>query len=156
MATETTPILATTGFFTIAAGLLVLLIGYQQAKSRNFKNHKYLMLGATAINGAFLIQYITRFLMREETRFSGPTFVRDFIYLPILVVHITLAVVTIFLVLIHLKRTLSHEQQKESGEPFFQGEYRQDHRSFGLITFRLWAISFVGGIIVFLMLYVLY
>jgi len=156
MAIEAIPLLATTGFFTIAAGLIVLLIAYQQAKNKQFKNHKNLMLIAAGINGAFLIQYIARFLMGNETPFGGPDFVHYYIFIPILVIHITGAIVTIFLVLIQLTRSLRHEMKSSTGTPYFDKGYRPTHRSFGRKTFYLWAISFAGGIIIFLMLYIIY
>ena len=156
MAIQEIPILAVTGFFTIAVGLLLLLVAYQQAKAKNFKNHKNIMLGAALVNGAFLIQYITRFFMGQETRFPGPISIRNFVYIPILVVHITGAVITIVLVLVHLKRSLGHEKQTPVGEPFFEPEYAPQHRSLGRITFYFWAASFIGGITVFLLLYIIF
>ncbi|MHA2503809.1 MAG: DUF420 domain-containing protein [Candidatus Kariarchaeaceae archaeon] len=156
MATEGTPILAITSFFTIAAGLIVLLIAYRQAKSKNLSNHKNLMLLAAGINAAFLVQYITRFLQGQETIFPGSEVIRNFVYLPILAVHILTAIITIVLVLTHLKRSLSNEETSSAGSPYFEKPYRETHRSFGRITFYFWITSFIGGITIFLMLYVIF
>ena len=156
MAIQEAPFLAITGFVTIALGLVLLIIAYQQALSKNFKNHKNLMLAAAVVNAAFLVQYITRFVTGNETHFSGPETIRNFVYLPILSVHILTAIITIGLVILHLKRSLANELQAQGGVPYFDKDYRSDHRSFGRITFYFWIISFVGGIIIFLMLYVLF
>lgn len=156
MATESIPLLAVTSFFTIGAGLVVLLIAYYQARIKKLKNHKLLMLTAAVINAAFLVQYITRFLTSEETPFHGPEVIRNFVYFPILAVHILTAIITIGLVLTHLKRSLDHEQTTPAGQPLFEKPYRMDHRSFGKVTFYFWLTSFVGGIIIFLMLYIIF
>lgn len=156
MSIESASPLAISSFGTIAVGLMVLLFGYYQARSKNFKNHRSLMLVAAAVNAAFLIQYIVRFSLGQETHFTGPEIVKNFVYLPILVIHITLAIATVGLVIIHLKRSLSHEQWTNRNVPYFDKEYRGNHRSFGKITFILWAISYVGGITIFLFLYILF
>ena len=156
MAAESVPILAITSFVTIAAGLAVLLVAYIQARAKKLKNHKRLMIIATIINAAFLVQYITRFLQGQETSFPGPIDFRNYVYYPILIVHILTAIITIGLVLRHLYLSLNNEEPQNTGIPYFEKPYRAYHRSFGKVTFYFWMTSFIGGISIFLMLYVIF
>ena len=150
-----TPILAITGFFTIAFGLLVLLAGYILGKRRDTNNHKKVMIGAVITLAAFLIQYIIRASMGDETRFQGPDNIKYFIYIPILVVHITFAIICIGLISVHLTRSLKQEEVTNTGRVIFPKDYRSSHRAMGRITLLLWSFSYLGGIIIFIMLYVM-
>lgn len=145
------PILAATSFGTILTGLVLLLIGFFQAKSKNFKNHKVFMLAAVVTQAAFLVQYITRFLMGQETTFPGPDKLRNFVFIPILVIHILTAIASIYLILRHVLESRKNERPG----PQFEREYRMVHRSFGKRVFIVWLASFIGGITVFCMLYLI-
>ena len=157
MSLSEAPPLAISGFITIALGLVVLIFAYRQAKSKNYKSHKQMMILAVTLNAAFLVQYLYRALVqREETHFDGPTTIRNFVYYPILAVHITGALIVIFLVLKHILEAYRNEKSQDSGIPYFESEYRERHRSFGRLVFRLWALTYAGGITIFLMLYILF
>ncbi|MCH8907319.1 MAG: DUF420 domain-containing protein [Candidatus Heimdallarchaeota archaeon] len=148
--------LAISGFLTIALGLYVLVWGYRQAKAKNFKKHRQLMITAAFVLAAFLVQYIFRAgVLRETTTFEGPRWIRNFVYIPILVVHISFAILTIISISIHLRRALSHELRTDQDVPYFPKDYRKPHRSMGKRTFQMWLISYVGGIIVFTLLYII-
>ena len=148
---ENTPVLAVTGFFTIALGLVLLLLGIMQAKLKKFNNHKIIMLITVLVQASFLVQYITRaFILKQETHFEGSEFIKNYIYLPILTVHIITAVISIYFILRHVLESLKNEEKG----PQFKKEYRERHRSYGQKVFVLWLISFLGGITIFLMLYV--
>lgn len=156
MALENAPILAVTGFGTIALGLIVVVWGYVQAKTKKFNSHRNLMLTAAVVNALFLVQYIIRFTTTGETPFPGPDNIRLYVYYPILIVHITGAIITIGLVLRHLILSLRYEQRTEQGAVLFDKDYRPRHRKFGRITFLFWITSYIGGIVIFLMLYILF
>ncbi len=148
---ENIPILATTSFITILAGLVLVLTGYIQAKKGNYKNHKFLMIYAVILQAAFLVQYVTRFLMGGETPFPGPDTVKNYIYLPILVIHIFTATLSIYFILRHVFEAKSNENPG----PVFRGEYRTRHTTFGKKVFLIWMFSFTGGITIFIMLYLI-
>ncbi|MHA2502261.1 MAG: DUF420 domain-containing protein [Candidatus Kariarchaeaceae archaeon] len=157
MSAEGIPFLAVTGFVTIALGLIVLLMGYRMAKSKDFTQHRRMMITAVVVLFAFLIQYIVRAVfLGQETRFAGPMPIRNFVYLPILIVHITFAIITIVLIIRHLRQSLKMEQQTDAGQYYFPKEYRDSHRRLGRLTFTLWMFSYLGGIIIFLMLYIIW
>ena len=71
--------LAISGFITIAIGLGVLLAAYFQARNKNFRNHRKLMIIAATTLALFLIQYVFRLgVLREETKFEGSDNVRNY------------------------------------------------------------------------------
>lgn len=131
-------------------------MAYFQAKNKNFKNHRKLMIFAAITLALFLVQYIYRLgVLREETKFEGDDNIRNFIYLPILVVHIITAVITITLIVKHGRKTLKNQQFTEQRVPYFPKEYRLEHRSSGKRVFLFWLISYLGGITVFILLYLI-
>lgn len=114
------------------------------------------MILAVTTLAAFLIQYLFRLgVLREETKFEGSENLKNFIYLPILIVHITTAVVTLVLIVKHGQKTLKNQKFSEQSVPYFPKEYKQDHRSNGKQVFTFWMISYLGGIIVFILLYLI-
>jgi putative membrane protein len=148
--------LAISGIITVAIGLVVLLTGYMQARKKNYKKHRQLMILAVITLALFLIQYLFRLgVLREETRFEGDESIRNYVYLPILVIHISFALITLGLINLHGRRTLNNEQFTESGVPYFPKEYRLNHRALGLRVFIFWLISYLGGVIVFVLLYLI-
>lgn len=148
--------LAISGFITIGIGLGVLLAAYYQAKNKNFKNHRKLMIIAATTLALFLIQYVYRLgVLREETKFEGDNNIRNFIYIPILIVHIITAVITIILIVKHGQKTLKNQQFTDLEVPYFPKEYRSDHRSTGRRVFLFWVTSYFGGIVVFILLYLI-
>ncbi len=147
--------LAITGFITIFLGFLVLLSGILMAKRKDYSKHKNLMLSAAFINSVFIMLYVVRFLTGDETHFQGPSVIRNFVYYPILIVHILFALISIYLIFNHLKATYSHVQWQEKN-PYFGKDYRNIHRRYGRITFFFWFTSYIGGITVFIMLYILF
>jgi len=151
------PVLAVTGFFTIALGLIILLWGFISARSKKFNNHRKLMITAVFVLVAFLVQYIVRAaVLHQETRFSGPENIRNYVYIPILIVHISFAIITIVLISWHLTHSLKNEQETNQGAVYFPKDYRGKHRRLGRISFTLWMFSYLGGLTIFLMLYVIY
>ncbi len=146
--------LAISGIITIAIGLVVLLLGYSEGKSKNFKNHRKLMILSVITLSLFLVQYVIRLgVLKKETKFEGNENIRKFIYLPTLVIHVSLAIITLGLIVIHGNRTLTNQLFTNEKIPYFPKEYRNHHRSLGQIVFILWLISYIGGIIVFFFLY---
>lgn len=144
------------GFFFIAISLIFLLTAVYYAKNRNFKLHRRFMLFAVTTNAIFLIIYVFRFSIFGDTKFTGPDNIRFFIYYPILIIHITGAIISIALIYIQLKQALTEAKLSSKGQYYFENsERRKRHRSFGTKVAYIWGASFVGGIIVFFMLYII-
>lgn len=151
-----TPPLAISGFITIAVGFFVLIWGIWAAKQKKYNQHKRVMQLAIIVLAAFLVQYIVRSSLEHKiTHYHGPDFWRLYVFYPILTIHITFAIITIGLIVRHVLQARKNEQHTEAGAVYFPKEYRPNHHRLGTITYRLWLISYLGGIIVFIMLYVL-
>ncbi|MHA2276103.1 MAG: hypothetical protein ACXAC2_10065, partial [Candidatus Kariarchaeaceae archaeon] len=63
--------------------------------------------------------------------------------------------ITLGLINVHGRRTLNNEQFTESGVPYFPKDYREKHRTYGFRVFTFWLISYLGGVIVFILLYLI-
>ena len=69
------------------------------------------MILAVITLALFLLQYLIRLgILREETKFEGDENFRNFVYIPILVIHITTAVITLGLIIKHGRKTLKNQQ----------------------------------------------
>ena len=96
---------------------------------------------------AFLVLYLYRLTLRGTTAFPGPDTVYQFVYLPMLAIHILLAVVCVPLLFYVLLVAVSRPVEEI---------YRSRHRSVGQVAAVLWLISFTLGVVVYGMLYVVY
>jgi putative membrane protein len=95
----------------------------------------------------FLVLYLYRVAVLGPTEFTGPAAVERFLYLPLLAVHILLAVVCIPLLYYVLLLALTRPVERLRGSR---------HRQIGRVVAPLWMISFALGLAVYLLLYVVY
>jgi putative membrane protein len=125
---------------TIAAGVLF-------ARRREFGRHRAMMLSSTVLFAVFLVLYLYKVTLEGPTAFSGPDTIRRWVYLPVLAVHILLAIVCIpllyYVLLLATTRPLSALTDTA-------------HARVGRVAATLWLISFVLGNVVYVLLYVLY
>ena len=148
--------LTLSGFVAIAVSLILLILAMYFAKKCNLVSHKRLMIAAVVSNSLFLTLYVIRWSTEGESTFNGPSSVRDYIYLPILIIHIITALVSIYLVSRQLWLGVFKSDTFDDGTPVFKGIYRNMHRKNGLVAFYVWSTSFIGGIVIFFLLYVAY
>jgi putative membrane protein len=113
----------------------------------NVARHRAGMLTGLALFVAFLGLYLYRVSLEGPTEFPGPGAVERFVYLPILAVHILLAIVCIPLLYYVLLLALS---RPVSAIP------RTNHRRVGRVAASLWLVSFTLGVVVYALLYVVY
>ncbi len=157
MSLQSAPPLAISSFITIVIGFFTLLLGYYFARNKkNYRRHYQIMITAALVDLLFLIQYVIRYLTSGSTHFKGPADVELFIYIPILTVHIITAIIVIFLVAKQILDGLKHKQESPNQDVYFEKPYRAKHRGFGFWVFILWLLSYLGGITIFIMLYLLY
>ena len=154
MALQDSSILAISGFIVIVSGLIFLQIGYFLGRYKKYNVHYPLMAGALIFNTLFLFGYIIRFVTRDETHFVGPDWFRNFIYYPILIVHIILAIVVIILCLTFVPATYKMKRRTEAGDLYLDNSFRDFHRKRGLLTYRIWTFTFSLGIVIFFLLYI--
>lgn len=147
--------LAIAGFVTIAISLVLLQFGYIQTRMKKYKNHKFIMLAASGINATFLVLYIIRWTTEGSKMFPGPESIKNLVYFPILITHIALSVYVVYLVSQILLFSMRNQKLTSDNTPYFEGEFRDWHRKIGKRAYLSWSISFVGGITIFFMLYII-
>ncbi|TDN37482.1 DUF420 domain-containing protein [Hymenobacter sp. UV11] len=116
---------------------MALLVGYYFIRQKNVLAHRAAMGSAFALGGLFLISYVAYHSQVESTHFGGVGFVRT-LYFLLLLTHISLAVVTVALVLFTLYFALT-------------GQYTK-HKRIARWTFPIWLYVSVTGVIVYLMI----
>lgn len=121
--------------------------GWYSIRKGDVVRHRRLMMTSLVLFAAFLLLYLYRITLEGPTPFDGPAVVDQFLYLPILAVHILLAIVCIpilyYVVLLALTRPV-HELSETL------------HPTVGRYAATLWLVSFSLGIVVYLLLYVVY
>lgn len=133
-------LLSLTALVTIAYGVRAIHRGRVRA-------HRRAMVATTALFLAFLGLYLYRIVLVGAKPFPGPEAVYQFVYLPVLGVHVLLAVVSIPLVyyVLLLATTRPVAAIRESPHPWV-----------GRVAASLWSVAFALGVVVYVLLYVVY
>ncbi|SDF64982.1 DUF420 domain-containing protein [Halorientalis regularis] len=127
--------------------IVVILAGWRAIRQGQVTRHRNAMLAALVLFATFLVLYLYRVSLEGPTDFPGPTAVEQFVYFPILGIHILLAIVCIPLLFYVLLLALT----RSTGEiP------TTNHPRVGRVAATLWLVSFALGTVVYLLLYVLY
>lgn len=129
------------------AAIGTILAGWRAIRRGDVERHRALMLASFALFALFLVFYLYRVAILGPGEFPGPETIRTFVYLPILAIHILLAVVCIPFVFYALLL---------AGTRPVADIYETSHRRVGRVAATLWLISFSMGIVIYLLLYVLY
>ena len=116
---------------------IALVIGYRFIVAKNVSSHRASMFTAFVFSSAFLAAYITNYALHGEMHFHGEGAIR-WVYFPLLISHIILAVVVLPMILITFFLSLS-------------GRFPA-HRRLARYTFPIWLYVSVTGVIVYLML----
>lgn len=130
-----------------ALAIVVVLAGLRAIRRGDVERHRRLMLAGFGLFLAFLVLYLYRVSLLGPTHFAGPAWAETYLYLPILVVHMGLAIVCLPLLYYVLLLAYSHPVAELSGT---------NHPRVGRVAAVLWLISFALGIVVYLLLYVAY
>lgn len=133
-------VLSASAIGTIAAGWLA-------ARRGRYDRHRTLMVVSLALFAGFLVLYLYRVALLGPHEFPGPDAVYLYAYLPLLVIHVFLAVVCVpllyYVALLGLTR--SNRELRETA-----------HARVGRVAAALWLVSFALGIVVYAFLNVLY
>ena len=129
------------------AAIVTIPLGVRFARRAEYDRHRVAMLASTLLFATFLLLYLYRVAILGPTDFPGPATVERFVYLPVLVVHVSLAVVTVPLVIYALTLATTRPLR----ELFDTG-----HARVGRIAATLWVVSFALGVVVYAMLYHLF
>ena len=116
---------------------VALIIGFYFIKQKNVLAHRAAMGTAFAFGGLFLLSYVAYHSQVDSTKFLGTGAIRTAYFL-LLLTHISLAIVTVGLVLFTLYFALT-------------GQYTK-HKSIARWTFPVWLYVSVTGVIVYFMI----
>lgn len=130
-----------------ALAILTIGSGWRLIRNDDVEKHRVAMLTSFGLFAVFLVLYLYRVALLGPTEFPGPATVETFIYLPLLGIHILLAIICVpllfYVLLLAATRPISRI-------------YETRHRTVGRIAAPLWLISFTLGIVVYVLLYVVY
>jgi putative membrane protein len=118
--------------------------GIRAIKRSNVVEHRRRMLASFVLFATFLVLYLYKVAIEGPTPFPGEGSVETFVYLPILAVHVLLAIVCLPLVYYVLLVAYSYPIHELSTTA---------HPRVGRVAASLWLISFFLGEVVYVMLY---
>ncbi|MFB6297794.1 MAG: DUF420 domain-containing protein [Salinirussus sp.] len=125
---------------TIATGVRAIRRG-------DVGRHRAAMLATTVLFLLFLLLYLYRISLVGPSTFPGPGTVYRFVYLPVLAIHVLLAVASIPLVYYVLLLAVTRPVAALRESP---------HPRVGRVAASLWFVAFALGVVVYVMLYVVY
>jgi len=129
----------------VAVGTIA--VGWRAIRRGNVDRHRAAMVAAFVLFVAFLVLYFYKVILAGPASFGGPDVVYRFVYLPILAIHVLLAVVTLPLLYYVLLLATTRPVSALPDSP---------HPRVGRVAASLWITSFVLGIVVYLLLYVVW
>lgn len=124
-----------------------ILLGIRNIRGGQVRRHRGFMSLSTALFGSFLVLYLYKIIIEGPTVFSGPAVLKQFVYLPLLAIHVILAVIAVPLVIYVLLLAATHSVAELPSTP---------HPRFGRVAASLWLVSFALGILVYLLLYIVF
>jgi putative membrane protein len=127
--------------------IAAIVVGWRAIRSGQVTRHRNAMLTTLVLFAIFLLLYLYRVSLEGPTDFPGPAAVEQFVYFPILGIHILLAIVCIPLLFYVLLLALTRSPAELSGS---------NHPRVGRVAATLWLVSFALGTVVYLLLYVLF
>lgn len=130
-----------------AVAIGTILTGWRAIRAGEVRRHRAAMVTTTVLFATFLALYLYRVALVGTTPFPGPDVVYTFVYLPVLAVHVGLAIVCIPLLYYVLLLATTREIREI---------YETNHARVGRVAASLWLVSFTLGIVVYAMLYVVY
>lgn len=129
------------------AAIMTISYGWWSIRQGAVRRHRRLMLTSLGVFATFLALYLYRVGLEGPTPFGGPDRVYELVYLPLLTIHVSLAVVCIPLLYYVVLLGVTHPV----------GEIpRTRHPRVGKLAAGLWLVTFTLGVCVYLLLYVVY
>jgi putative membrane protein len=121
--------------------------GWYFIKKGAIRKHRAAMVTSFVLFAVFLTMYLYRVILVGPSHFHGPAWVEMYFYLPLLAIHILLAIICVpllyYVLLLAATRPVSEI-------------YNTNHQRVARIAAPLWLISFSLGIVVYVLLYIVY
>lgn len=130
-----------------AVALAAMSRGFLAIRRGEVHRHRRSMLVALGAFGTFLALYLYNVAVNGPTPFHGPEMIYLYVYLPVLIIHITLAVLLLPFLFYVALIGLTYSVPDVMASP---------HRRVARPTLLLWAITFVLGLTVYVQLHLLY
>jgi putative membrane protein len=127
-----------------ATAIATIVTGVRAVRRGDVRTHRRAMLASLALFASFLGLYCYRVAVHGPTPFDGPEFLYSAVYLPLLAVHVALAVVCVPLLYYVLLLALTRPVGDLASTP---------HPRVGRIAAALWLVSFAMGLGVYVLLY---
>lgn len=125
--------------------VLTIIYGWRAVRLGRIRTHRRAMISAMGLFVLFLVLYLYRLtILGGPTGFDGSVLIYQFLYLPILILHIGLAIICIPLLYDTLALGLTVPTQELPATR---------HPAVGRVAASLWVVSFCLGIGVYLLLY---
>jgi putative membrane protein len=129
--------------FVNALSLMLLMAGWWLIRKGYVGLHRIAMPSALGLIFVFLVMYVTRIYLGGIKEFPGPQAIYYYVYLPVLIIHLTLSISCIqpvvYVALIGLTHTVEDIP-------------RTSHRRLGRIAVPAWILSLALGLVVYVML----
>lgn len=123
---------------------VVIADAWRAIRRREIARHRRGMLAGVGLFAGFLALYLYRVALLGPTHFDGPAVVEQFVFYPLLGIHVLLAVVCIPLLYYVLLLALTRPTAELSAT---------NHPRVGRVATTLWLTSFALGVAVYLLLY---
>lgn len=127
--------------------LAVMGFGFQSIRHNDIRRHRLSMVLALGLFATFLVLYLYNVSITGAHPFPGPDVIYYYVYLPILLIHMVLAIICIplliYVALLGLSNPVAAIPQT-------------NHARVARPALLLWAVSFALGIVVYLQLYIIY
>ncbi|MFW9780532.1 MAG: DUF420 domain-containing protein [Candidatus Heimdallarchaeota archaeon] len=151
-------ILSDLALVTVMVSAITALIGQRRIIAKRYWLHHLTMLVAVSLLGLFFVFYLSNYFIYGVTPFGGSE-TEGLIYFPFLIAHIAgaiiMAVICLYLVVKGLRRT-DRSQERERSRFKFEPKFRNRHRRLGKWGFRLWYLTALSGLGVYVQLYILF
>lgn len=123
--------------------LLCILAGWRWIRRGEVRKHRAAMLSAVGLIVVFLVIYLFKIGGGGTKEFVGPTAVRNYVYLPMLAVHLVLSIVSVPVVIHAAVLGLSHTPDELRGTV---------HARVGRVAAAAWSLSLFLGVIAYFLL----
>lgn len=130
--------------FVNALALTLLGAGWWLIRNGYVTLHRIAMPSALGLISLFLVMYVTRIFLGGIKEFSGPESIYYYVYLPILIIHLSLSIICIQPVLYVALIGFTHRVEDIP---------QTKHRLVGRVAVSLWILSLALGLVVYVMLY---
>jgi len=127
-----------------AVAVGTILAGWRAIRRGNVRRHRFAMVVAFCLFLVFLVLYFYKVILAGPEEFAGPDVVFTYVYLPVLVVHVLLAMVTLPLLYYVLLVAATRPVSAIPNTP---------HPRVGRLAATMWIVSFVLGLVVYGMAY---